>query len=239
MRIAIVDDMASERSQLREKLEHQLARCSVYADIFEFDSGEAFLTATKEEAFTAAFLDIYMHGMNGIVAAKELRNADTDCILIFTTTSEDHALEGFRVRALHYLVKPYTEEEIQSVMEEILRRIDKPDKYITVKALGGNVCLRFQNILYAEHYSHQMRIAMLDGTTAVTRQSFSEFSALFREDERFFVCSRGTLVNLEHADDFDGSAFLMCDGKAIGVSRDLLKTARQAFMDCLFRKENA
>ena len=100
MRIAIVDDLAGDRALLRERLERQLQRRSVQADLLEFESGEAFLAAEREQRFTAAFLDVYMTGMSGVDAAKELRTFDTDCLLIFTTTSTDHALEGFQVRAV-------------------------------------------------------------------------------------------------------------------------------------------
>lgn len=237
MRIAIVDDAEQERNQLREKLETQLEQDSIYTDITEFDNGAAFLTAAREEAFAAVFLDIYMQGKNGIETAKELRQFDTDCMLVITTTSEDHALEGFRVRAMHYLVKPYTEEELQQTVAEMLQRIGRPDQYLTVKTVNGTVNLRFQNILYAEHHAHQIFITLADGTTVVTRQPFSEFSAAIQEDDRFFVCSRGMLLNLEHAVDLNGSVFVMTNGKNVGVSRDFLKKARQVFMNFLFRKE--
>ena len=103
MRIAIVDDLETERAQLKTRLARQLRLCGAEAELLEFESGESFLAAEKEQRFTAAFLDIYMHGMSGMDAAKELRKTDADCLLVFTTTSTDHALEGFQVRALHYL----------------------------------------------------------------------------------------------------------------------------------------
>ncbi len=106
MRIAIVDDLAAERTLLKELLERQLQRRNVQADILEYESSETFLEAAWKAPFTAAFLDIYMNGMTGMEAAKKLRETNTDCLLVFTTTSTDHALEGFQVRALHYLVKP-------------------------------------------------------------------------------------------------------------------------------------
>lgn len=109
MRIAIVDDLETERAQLKTRLARQLRLCGAEAELLEFESGENFLAAEKEQRFTAAFLDIYMHGMSGMDAAKELRKTDADCLLVFTTTSTDHALEGFQVRALHYLVKPFSE----------------------------------------------------------------------------------------------------------------------------------
>ena len=101
MRIAIVDDLAAERTLMKERLVRQLGLRGAQAEILEFDSGEAFLAARQTQRFTAAFLDIYMPGRSGMDVARELRKKDADCILVFTTTSTDHALEGFQVRALH------------------------------------------------------------------------------------------------------------------------------------------
>ncbi|WP_370867461.1 LytR/AlgR family response regulator transcription factor, partial [Flavonifractor plautii] len=117
-----MDDLKTERAMLKERLSQQLALRGVEADILGFESGEAFLAAEKERRFTAAFLDIYMEGLSGMDAAKELRKTDTDCLLIFTTTSTDLALEGFQVRALHYLVKPFSEEELSGLLTEMLAK---------------------------------------------------------------------------------------------------------------------
>ena len=76
MRIAIVDDLKTERALLKERLSQQLALRGVEADILGFESGEAFLAAEKERRFSAAFLDIYMEGLSGMDAAKELRKTD-------------------------------------------------------------------------------------------------------------------------------------------------------------------
>ena len=236
MRIAIVDDLAGDRALLRERLERQLQRRSVQADLLEFESGEAFLAAEREQRFTAAFLDVYMTGMSGVDAAKELRTFDTDCLLVFTTTSTDHALEGFQVRAMHYLVKPFAQEDIDRLTDELLARIPQPDKFMTIKVNGSDIRLAYQNIAYAEHFSHMIHIHTPAGKTLVTRLPFKDFTAPLREDPRFFVCSRGVIANLEHAADFDDAAFLMTDGSRVLVSRELTKSARQAFMEYLLQR---
>ena len=43
-------------------------------------------------------------------------------------------------------------------------------------------------------------------------------------------------MNLEHAADLDGAAFRMADGSNVGISQDLLKSARQAFMEFLLQR---
>lgn len=236
MRIAIVDDVAGERTLLRCRLEKAMSRRSIRADYFEYESGEAFLAAAKLERFSVVFLDIYMSGANGIETAKALRASDADCLLVFTTTSADHALEGFQVRAMHYLVKPFTEEDIDRLTDELLARIPRQDKFITVKVNGSDIRLAYRNIVYAEHFSHMIHIHTPTDKTLVTRLAFKDFTAPLREDARFFICGRGVIANLEHAADFDDAAFLMDDGSRVLVSRELMKAARQAFMEYLLQR---
>lgn len=236
MRIAIVDDIAAEREILHGRINIQLARLSLNANIFEYGSGGEFLAAAKEERFELVFLDIYMEHENGMDTAKQLRLFDSGCLLVFTTSSRDHALDGFRVRALHYLVKPYTDEELTEVFDEAIERLPKPDQYIEVTPVTGRtVWLRLGEILYAEHFRHQIHIHLADGQTAVTRQTFREFAQRLPK-ERFFQCSRGVIVNLEYVKDFNGTNFILKNGETLPVSRDLAKEARIAFGDHLFQR---
>lgn len=233
MRIAIVDDIMSERENLRERLNAQLARHSLDAIIFDFASGADFLSAAGKERFDLVFLDIYMKDENGVDTAEALRRFDMDCLLVFSTTSADHALDGFRVRAFHYLVKPYKDSDLSALFDEIVKRFPVQDRYIEVNVAGDVVHLSFQEILYAEHYQHRIHIYRTGGQETITRQTFRDFTASLT-DGRFFLCNRGVIVNMEHVTDFDGLDFVLNNGKRIPVSRNLAKTARQAFGDFLF-----
>ena len=221
MRIAIVDDLDTERTLLKERLARQLRQRGTEAELLEFDSGEAFLAAEEAQRFTAAFLDIYMDGLSGMDAAKELRKTDADCLLVFTTTSTDHALEGFQVRAFHYLVKPFSEAELSGLL---------------VKVDGSDIHLRYRDIISAEHFAHIINIRTTAGKTLAMRQSFKAFTEPLKKDPRFFVCGRGTIINMENAADFQDAAFCMTDGSQVYVSQELLKAARQAFMEFLLQR---
>ena len=211
MRIAIVDDIKEERDKLADVLTKQLSRRGIHVNLFEFENGEDFLIAAKERPFTVVFLHIYMSGANGIETARELRIYDSDALLIFTTTSTDHALDGFKVRAMHYLVKPYPENEISDLINEVLSRIPDSGKYIDIKVNGSNVQVPFRHIIYAEHFSHMIHIHTTGGKELITRQSFEAFTASLKMDPRFYLCSRGVVINLEHAVDFDGALFILDD----------------------------
>lgn len=232
MRLAIVDDDARERAQLRAWLSAELE--GLCAELTEFSSGEAFLEAARQQPFSAVFLDIYMSGQNGIAVARALRDFDPACLLVFTTTSTDHALEGFRVRAMQYLVKPYTREEIARLVPELLARLPAPEKYIEIKVTGSTVRLHFSDIVYAEHFSHRIQIHTARAELT-TRQSFGSFVEALQGDERFFVCGRGLVINLNHAQDFSDGTFRMDNGSRVPVSRELCKKAQRSFLEFLLQ----
>ena len=55
MRIAVVDDIASERKLLCSRLTEQFARRGVHADLFEYENGESFLQEQKNGLLRSYF----------------------------------------------------------------------------------------------------------------------------------------------------------------------------------------
>ena len=235
MRIAIVDDDAADRRWLAEQLEALLIRRRLEGKVFLFAGGESFLTSARSEKFDLAFLDIYLAGLDGVAAAQSLRTFDPDCLLVFSTASPDHALEGYRVQAAQYLVKPWGEEELERLFDQLARLLPAAEKYVELRTGRRTVRVLLRDILWAEHFQHQICVHTAGGREVSTRLTFGEFSSLLAEDSRFFVCGRGLLVNLDHAADLDGSVFLLDDGTSLPITRDLIPSARGAFGDRLFR----
>lgn len=236
MRVAVVDDDARDRAWLTAELEALLERRGLEGTVASFGDGGAFLEAARGERFGLVFLDIYMDGADGLETARALRRFDRDCLLVFSTTSPDHALEGYRVQAAQYLVKPYAPAELERLFDQLARLLPQPEKYVELRSGRQSVRLRLGEVLWAEHFQHQVRIHTAGGGVVSVRMTFGEFGELLAPDGRFFVCGRGLLVNLDHAVDLDGRDFRLADGTRLPVSRDLLAAARSAFGDRLFRR---
>lgn len=237
MRIAIVDDQEQERKLLRSRLQAQFDRREIHAELVEFESGEAFLEKAEQAPFRAVFLDIYMDGITGMEVASQLREWKQKSLLIFTTASPDFALEAFSTRAFHYLVKPYGEQELELLLDDMLEHLPEADKFIELKVNGSLARLRLKNIVYAEHHAHVIYIYTVSGKTLTTRMTMGEFMELLKQESAFYQCSRGVVVNLEHALDVQGNEFIMDTGAQVLISRDQLKNARQSLMDFLLQRE--
>ena len=68
------------------------------------------------------FCDIYMNGMDGMSAARQLRQRGSACRIVFVTSSDSFAVEGYKVQAFRYLVKPYDTEELLARIRALTRR---------------------------------------------------------------------------------------------------------------------
>ncbi|MDO4548748.1 MAG: LytTR family DNA-binding domain-containing protein [Clostridia bacterium] len=118
MKIAVCDDSREERDRLIAMLREYCGARNICAEFAQYNSGETFLEDFAPGAFSLVFLDIYMGGMSGVEAAKTLKDADYDCIIIFTTTSREHGADAFDLDAFYYFVKPFTREKLFSVMNK-------------------------------------------------------------------------------------------------------------------------
>ena len=77
-----------------------------------FSSAVEALRAIHTQKVDVVFLDIQMPDLNGIELARVLDNSKTNKPrIIFTTAYNQFALEGYRVDALDYLLKPFNYEE--------------------------------------------------------------------------------------------------------------------------------
>ena len=77
-----------------------------------FDGASLLDAARKQPPFDLAFLDIYLPGESGIAIAEALQSLSPETGIAFVSTSEAHAVQAFSLHALHYLVKPVTNEGI-------------------------------------------------------------------------------------------------------------------------------
>ena len=70
MRIAVIDDLKSDRQLLISRLNKLLSDNSINGEIYEFEKGIDFINASKQTAFEVAFMDIYIDKENGIEISK-------------------------------------------------------------------------------------------------------------------------------------------------------------------------
>ena len=101
--IAVCDDEIIECCNMARKIKEILEEMKISCIIRQFGNGRELLQAP--ESFDIVFLDIMMHGMDGMETAQIFREKAYDKILIFVSSSREYVFEAFDVGAFHYLLK--------------------------------------------------------------------------------------------------------------------------------------
>ena len=100
-----------------------------------FLRGEEAIRWASENPVDVAFLDMEMHGMNGLEAAKELKKINRDTRLVFVTAYEQYALQAFCVDAIGYILKPYSRKEVRKELEKAACFRPFPQKRVSIQTI--------------------------------------------------------------------------------------------------------
>ena len=225
LQIAICDDLEEERVILSRLLRNYARRQGLSLQVHFFVSGEELLQSVRRaNACQVLFLDIYMPGISGVETARRLRAAGYGASIVFATTSTDHGVDSFEVRASDYLVKPFRQEEVDRALDWCLEHMPEPLRSLSVYAEGETQEFPLASVLYIEVLGHQSHIHTLR-QTVVVRKSLDDLERAVDSPD-FFRCHRSFLVNLNHAERIESSDFLMSDGARIPISSANLPRAR-------------
>ena len=218
MNIAIIEDSGQELSLLERCLQSYLSSRQVYRVIDTYTSGEAFLENWPSKSYDLVFLDILMEGISGIEVARKIRETDSECLLIFISSSKEYALQGFEVRAFDYLLKPLSEERFQKTMDLCQNELAKHIRYIEVKESRTLVKIPLNEIIYTDYYNHYIQIHTA-ARLIRSYQQFDVFSPLLLCYPQFLCCYRNCIVNMDHVDSVDKHDFVMENGERVPITR--------------------
>ncbi len=226
MNIAIVDDQIIDIKLLSKYLSSFAEEKGLPApDIFTFNSADVFLNNFTEGSYNLIFLDINMSGMNGIDLAREIRKTDTQCKIIFATSSNEYATESYEVGASFYLLKPYTFESFSKILQLVIPR-DILNRQAILLPDGQKFIP--SSIIYTEYYNHKITIYLKYNEILYSRLSQADFEDLVKDYNYLVSINRGIMINLKEMKKYNDSNAIMSNGSSLPISRGKEKALKQA-----------
>ena len=125
------------------------------------------------EQADALLVDINMPDINGM---EFVRSLDDPPLVIFTTAYSEYAVEGFRVNAVDYLLKPFSLNEFQSAIGKLAERLamkrqnlqqQRLSDVINLSTAHRNVRLETAKIRYVEGMGEYLKIHLTDEPSPV------------------------------------------------------------------------
>ena len=170
---------------------------------------EAF-TILHQEQIDLMFLDIKMPGINGLDFLRSLKNPPA---VIFTTAFDKHAVEGFELDAVDYLLKPITSERFQKSINKFLKiqtiEQQQTRNYSYFKVSGKLIKVLHADILYAHSVKDYIQLCTHQ-KNYLTHMTMKYLCELLPADT-FIRVHRSYLVNKNYIDAVHRSAIKIGD----------------------------
>lgn len=230
MQIAVVEDNAADFEQLRAALAELFRQRQTPCHITRYADAETFLAEYRRQ-YDLLFLDIELPGMNGMDAARKLRESDPDVALVFLTNLARFAINGYEVDAADYLLKPVDAYSLALKLPKVLRRIEQSrNRSIPIVTRTGVQCLNAADLFYVEVAAHQLTFHTRQGVYT-SRGSMKEIEQML-ERQHFHRCNNCYLVNLMHVSGIRDNT-VQVGGETLTISRPKKKEFIQALTDFL------
>jgi len=234
MNIVICEDLNEDAISLRFFIEKYFNEIDCRSEITIYNSGDKLLEdfySGKLSDVKVAFLDIYMPGTDGIDTAKKIRETDNEMIIIFTTSSINHGIEGFSVYALQYLVKPVNYPEVKNALSKCIEKYADSIRYIEVLSDRLMVRAYLKDIIYIECFD---TTSFIHTNTEVIK-TFLPLSELEKqlEGSSFLRTQRSYIVNMRYIHDMKTNDFVLENGKMIPIRRNDKLAIKQVYRNYL------
>jgi DNA-binding LytR/AlgR family response regulator len=174
---------------------------------------EAMEVLSKEKV-DLMFVDIQMPDLTGIDFVKSLNKEQK---IIFTTAYQEYALEGFKVDALDYILKPFGYDEFLKsankaktyfeLIQNSGSKGESKDDYLFVKSEYKIRRIDLNEILYIEGLREYVKIVLKEEKQVLSLMSLKSLEEKL-PSERFMRVHRSFIVNLKEVQTIERSRII-------------------------------
>jgi len=191
----------------------------------------------EENEVDLIFLDIEMPDLNGIEFTRLLENRPK---IVFTTAYEKYALQGFKLEAIDYLLKPFGYEDFLKAVEKVKKLIgyerstqkeelSANNEFLFLKSEYKIRRINFNDILYIEGLKDYIKVHLSNQDKPVLSLSSMKSIESKLPESKFMRVHRSYIVNLERIETVDRSRIVF--GKVYIPVSEQYKEAFQNFLN--------
>ena len=108
------------------------------AQISAFQTAREALQFLEENPCDVAFLDVHMRGMDGLTLAKQIKESNPKCNLVFVTGYSEYAKDALTLHASGYIIKPVSAESIRAELNDLRHPVTLlPGALLRIRCFGN------------------------------------------------------------------------------------------------------
>ena len=225
---AVCDDEKKVLLDICSKIESAFSGLSETFEITSFDDSFLLLEHIRSSAPNVLFLDIDMPNLGGMDIAQFLIDNDIKTLLVFVTSHDALVYKSFKYRPFAFIRKSFFDEEIGSVVSDIITQLRKSDDSFSFKTGSGLFRVKLCDILYFESDGNYINLHCANGVHKF-RGTISSVE-LELSGKSFIRIHKGFIVNIQHVFALCGDELKLDSGDILPIGRSNKETLKRALM---------
>lgn len=216
-RIAVVEDEQQYRDEVCQYIEQYATEHQLKFDVTTYTDGQEIVDDVQKH-YDIIFFDIEMTQLNGMDAAKAIRERDVNVVMVFITNMAQYAIEGYEVGALDFVLKPIDYYGFSFRMARALGRVQKKQGNLefAINTPGGIKKLDSNDIYYIEIENRFLVYHTAEGDFS-QRGTLQSAEEMF-QNYHFVKCNHWYLVNLKYVTEIEENIVHVA-GSRLEISR--------------------
>lgn len=216
-RIAVVEDEQQYRDEVCQYIEQYATEHQLKFDVTIYTDGQEIVDDVQKH-YDIIFFDIEMTQLNGMDAAKVIRERDVNVVMVFITNMAQYAIEGYEVGALDFVLKPIDYYGFSFRLARALGRVQKKQGNLefAINTPGGIKKLNSNDIYYIEIENRFLVYHTAEGDFS-QRGTLQSAEEMF-QNYHFVKCNHWYLVNLKYVTEIEENIVHVA-GSRLEISR--------------------
>ncbi|MDF2542303.1 MAG: LytTr DNA-binding protein [Herbinix sp.] len=228
LHIAICDDDQLLCSLLEELLMKISGYIAEKIEIEVFYSGEELIRFLKEGVYyDIIYLDIELQQLNGVEVGLKIRDELHNEItqIIYISCNDSYAMKLFKVRPLHFIIKPITYQKIEEVMKTALKILQKNRETFDFQIGQTSYRLPIKEILYFESTGKKILLYSL----RLNYEFYGKLSEVSKQLKRmdFLNIHKSYLINYNFIAEIEYHQVRMTNQRILPISQQNRKKIRE------------
>ncbi|MFR5059187.1 LytR/AlgR family response regulator transcription factor [Faecalimonas umbilicata] len=221
MKILICDDDIYFAQCIYKFLQQIESEQNLLLEIQSFNNTEALLDVVKTDSeIKLIFLDIIFTGskVNGIKIAKEIEKINYKVKIVFITSYDSFAIQGYQMNTVGYLMKPIEYNVFKEKFKTYLAQLDYEEKYLCIKTECNYVMIKYNELMYIDTLGRTVGVHTINQVYRV-RHTMRELETMLQTEARFVRSHAAYIVNIQYIASMNSSEILLRNGETVLLSK--------------------
>lgn len=200
LRIAICDDDLSFTGNLETLILQESRSMGIRADIDVFSDGMTLLKSIcSRKRYGLIFIDIEMEQVDGISAARKIRETDRSVLFIYISGYDKYLKELFEIEPFRFLSKPLDKEKFCRYFKEACHRIGETEVFYQFTFNREIQKVPLKDVVYFESRNRVVYIFLRDGSTTYFYGKLNAVEMELADSRKYFLrIHQSFLVNYDY-----------------------------------------